>query len=62
MYVRDDDIAWSPVIPVGRWEDKTTWTLSGGQLVPPAEGSRLYANIRHVDFPVGYFTEGMWAM
>jgi len=60
--------AWSTPVTVGRLEDTTTWTLQdidpgagvNMQYVAPAAGSRRYSNITSIDFPVGYFSNGVW--
>jgi len=54
------DSVWSTPLQVNRLEDRTTWVLSGGQLVPPAEASRRYSEIKHVTFPIGKFSDGVW--
>lgn len=63
-FMRPEDPAYSNLysspLTVGRFEDKTTWTISGGDYVPPAEGNRRYSNITHVTFPLNFFSEGVW--
>lgn len=58
--MRVEDNVWSTPIEVGRFEDMTTWTLSGGQYIPPADNLRKYTNITAVDFPEGFFSPGVW--
>lgn len=61
-WMRNADSLWTtPSVQVGRFEDTTTWTLSGGQYVPPVDADRRYSNITHVDFPVGFFSPGVYA-
>ena len=57
--IQQGDTVWSMPLTIERFEDTTTWVLSGGQYVPPASGRR-YSNRTTVDFPVGYFPLGMW--
>lgn len=62
--IRKDEAQWSGwssfSTTVYRLEDRTTWVLSGGQLVPPAEASRRYSYTHHVDFPINKFSEGYY--
>lgn len=61
-FMRAGDALWSAPVSVGRLEDTTTWTLSGGQYVPPAEANRRYSNITNVNFPLGFFSPGIWGI
>jgi hypothetical protein len=56
----NSDSNWSTPIQVDRFEDTNTWTLVGGQFVPPAASARRYSNVTYVMFPAGFFTEGVW--
>lgn len=57
----DTAAIWSTPVQVGRLEDTTTWTLSGGQMVPPIEANRRYTDIEQVVLPLNTFTAGTWA-
>lgn len=54
------DSLWSGMLEVSMLEDRTTWVLSGGDLVPPVAGSRRYSEIKNVAFPMGKFSDGVW--
>lgn len=58
--MQDQDAEWFGPVTISRFEDTTTWTLSGGQYVPPAEASRKFSNIEFMDFPVGALSNGVW--
>lgn len=62
--IRRDEAQWSNYTSysttVSRLEDMTTWTLSGGQMVPPVAASRRYSYTHHVDFPIDTFSDGFY--
>ena len=62
--IRRDEGQWQGyetlMTKVYRLEDRTTWVLSGGQLVPPADNLRRYSYTHHVDFPTGKFSDGFY--